>query len=140
MLIRTVTLIFLFILAAPSESIAGGPTINGRLCLAAVPAANDLPKSLSNPSGGNPDIEYSVKVGGHDIFVLSRETGRWIRNLDTQTEHSIAIFEDGWKAASFYLSFEDNEKSMCLFLSPLYLTWQLWPMKRTGDWCACDGI
>ncbi len=117
---------------------SASPEDNGRLCLASVPAPNDSPKSLSNPSGENPDVAYAVKVGDFDRVDLSRVSGTWITELRLDKKHPIVIYADGQRIASFYLKFEVQESSQCLFLNSLYLTWQLWPSSRTGSWCDCD--
>lgn len=112
---------------------------SGRLCIVPVPKPNSEPKSLANPSGGNPDYEYSVKVGDRERIVISRTVGTLVDGLDPTAKHPIIIYEDGSRAASFYLDFTGGELSQCMFFRSLYLTWDVWPMSRTRGWCDCEG-
>ena len=109
----------------------------GRLCLASIATPNDSPKSLSNPSGENPDTKYSVSVAGRSAVDLLNDSGVWVERLSTSVRHAIVIIENGERSASFFLKFDESESSQCLFLAPLYQTWQLWPSSRTGKWCDC---
>ncbi len=109
----------------------------GRLCLASVVTPNDSPQSLSNPSGEHSAVSYSVSVSGRAAIKLSQKSGFWVNKLSSTDRHAIIVFVDGKRSASFFLEFGDPELSQCLFLAPLYQTWQLWPSSRTGSWCDC---
>ena len=118
---------------------------NGRLCLAAVPEPTDGMKSLSNPTGGNPLVTYSVKVDRREPVQLSYEDVHWVENLGFPERHSILIRADGERLESFFFRFDTvrfrnrAKPDLCLYLNPLYLTWQLRPVEQTGDWCRCWG-
>jgi hypothetical protein len=110
----------------------------GRLCLASVEAPNDLPKSLHNPAGGNPDVTYTVKVADRSPVDLSRESGEWLEGLSLNARLPIIIYVNGERTASFFVQFSEDEASKCLYLNTLYLTWQVRAWSRTGPWCDCD--
>ena len=115
----------------------------GRLCLASVPEPTDEMKSLSNPTGGNPKVTYSVQVDQRVPVGLSHEDVHWIENLRFGERHSVLIRADGERLESFFFRFDTvhfrnrAKPDLCLFLNPLYLTWQLRPVEQTGDWCRC---
>ena len=134
---RTVVLAVLFCFARTALAEPQVLSSVGRLCVASVPTPTAEPKALANPAGGNPDVEYSVKIGGNSDLVMSRDRGVWIENLNLDRKYPIVIFEDGERTASFFLKLTEDNPSQCLFLSPFYLTWQLWPMKQAGNWCDC---
>ena len=111
---------------------------SGRVCLAAVPAPTAGRRSLSNPSGGNPDVTYSVQINFRKPVELSRTIGQWSDGLALGKQHSVMIRADGQRIESFYFTFnEPHESDLCLWFKSLYQTWQLWPMSRTGNWCEC---
>ena len=108
------------------------------LCLAAAPTPTSGERSLSNPTGGLPDVAYTVRLDDLAPIPLSRETGAWSPGLRVGDRHTVAIAADGKGVASFHFRFEALDGAeQCLFLEPLYQTWQLWPLERTGDWCSC---
>ena len=76
-----------------------GPS--GRVCIASVAAPNDQSKSLANPSGGNPDVVYSVKVADRSPIEISRESGLWLEGLPLNSRLPVIIYEDGERTASF---------------------------------------
>ena len=128
----------LILLAMLWQSATSEPEHTGRLCIASVTAPNDQTKSLANPSGGNPDVAYAVKVADRDRIEISHESGIWLKGLAIDTRLPVIIYEDGERAESFYVQFSEGMASKCLFLNSLYLTWQVWDWKRTGPWCDCS--
>jgi hypothetical protein len=110
----------------------------GRLCIASVKAPNDQPKTLYNPSGGNPEVTYSVKVADRAPTQIARESGEWLEGLALGSKLPVIIYEDGKRTTSFYIEFGEDKVSQCLFLNSLYLTWQVWDWKQTGPWCDCS--
>ena len=133
-----VLLASLLILTSSVFAATGPDVSNGRLCLGTVVAPNDDPKNLSNPPGENPSSIYSVKVEGFETVNLSHETGVWIENLNTGQRYGVIIYRDGERIESFYLRFPIYVNSLCLFISPLYQTWQVRPWDRADSWCGCD--
>ena len=109
----------------------------GRICIASIEPPNDQPKSLGNPSGGNPDISYSLRIDDRPTVRISHEKGRWIEGLPIDTKLPVVIYEDGERAASFFVELDKDERSKCIFLNTLYLTWRAWNWNRTGPWCDC---
>lgn len=79
-----------------------------------------------------------MKIADRSPLKISRESGEWLEGLELNSKLPVVIFEDGQRAASFYIEFSDDEASKCLFLKTLYLTWQVWDWKRTGPWCDCS--
>ena len=116
------------------------PEIDGRICIASVEAPNDDPKTLSNPVGENPDITYSVKVADHSPITISRESGVWLNGLKIDSRLPVIIYENGDRAASFFIHFTGTESSKCLFMNTLYRTWQVWDWDRVGRWCDCGSL
>ena len=108
----------------------------GRLCPAAAPTPTPGPKSLSNATGGLPDVQYSVQVDDGQPLELSRSKGRWVPNLATDSPHLVVIRAGTKRVASFHFRFAAAPE-LCLFLAPLYETWQVWPDDRC-PWCKCD--
>lgn len=103
MLFRYCAFAVLLVSAAPSQSESVLTTEPGQVCLAAAPVPNDGSKSLANPTGGNPDVEYSVKIGDKDFIVLSRESSMLVTGLDRSKRHPVVILEDGEPLTSFLL-------------------------------------
>jgi hypothetical protein len=117
---------------APAASDRGG---FGSVCVAPRPAASE--RSLATQTGTVGDARYSVTIDGGPEVLLSEGTAAWVRGLDPFTPHSVVILADGRQAESFFFRFEAGEPELCLFLSPYYMAWQLWPLARTGAWCSC---
>ncbi|ANM29868.1 hypothetical protein ABI59_10190 [Acidobacteria bacterium Mor1] len=111
--------------------------------MAPVPKPNDQRKSLANPSGGNPRHTYSVRIGRREPIELDYESVHWVEGLDLQPKHDVVIYADGVPLESWSFRFSDytfknrGKPDLCLFLEPLYLSWQLWRVERTEDWCPC---
>jgi len=125
-------------LTAASEPPGRIPHENGRLCLAAAPTPTLGPRSLGNPTGELPDVSYSIRVNGSSPVELSRSSGTWVVSLPLNQRHSVAVLADGIQIESFYFKFDPSETTeLCLFMKPLYETWILWPLKKTGSWCSC---
>jgi len=135
---RLVQFVVLLCIACPAVVRSEESLSQGRLCIASAPPPTSGSKSLSNPTGGNPDVAYSIKIGSAEPVIISRLRGTWIEDLDTKQRYPIIVFENGVRTASFFLNYSNGENSRCLFLNSLYLTWQLWPMTQTGSWCDCD--
>ena len=111
----------------------------GRLCLTAAPTPTPGPKSLANATGGLPDVTYFVQVDGGPPIELSRSAGRWVSGLETEESHLVVIRAGAKRTASFRFRFATDEPAeLCLFLNPLYETWQVWPDDRC-PWCKCEG-
>jgi hypothetical protein len=110
------------------------------LCIAGVREPNAQGKGLANPSGGNPEPDYSVQVnGGQQIRVPRLERGEkpiGIASLDQQARHSLIVRRAGKRVESFHFRFPADTLNQCLVLNELYLTWQIWPAgSRLG--CKC---
>jgi hypothetical protein len=111
--------------------------------LAPVPKPTDGEKSLSNPTGENPRLSYSVQIDQHDPVAVSSSAVHWIDKLDLRKRHSVVILANGKPLESFHFTFSQHDfrnqdkQDLCLFLNSFYLTWQLWPVERTGKWCPC---
>lgn len=133
-------LVLVAILTFLSQAAVAESEATGRICLASIKPPNDQPKSLYNPSGGNPDVTYSVKVGDREPMQFSQESGQWLEGLALDSEVPVVIYEDGEQSASFFVDFGRGEVNKCLFLRTLYLTWQVWDWSRTGPWCDCTHL
>lgn len=114
------------------------PGPSGRVCIASVAVPNDQSKSLANPSGGNPDVVYSVRVADRSPIEISRASGLWLEGLPLNSRLPVVIYEDGERSASFFVEFTTDSTSKCLFLNSLYLTWQFRDWRRTDPWCDCS--
>jgi hypothetical protein len=133
-----VTLIWQSVYADSVSPVA--PETEGRICIASVEAPNEGAKSLNNPAGENPDVAYSVKIADHSPIAISRESGTWLEGLKVGAKLPVIIYEDGKRAASFYVQFGNDEFVKCLFMNTLYRTWQVWSWDRVGAWCDCDSV
>jgi hypothetical protein len=113
------------------------------VCVAEVPAPTEGEKSLANPTGEMALRDYSIKVDERPLVAASTSSVRWINGLEYAKTHRLTIYADGKKEKSFKFRFDKWEfkdkgsTDVCLFLKPLYMTWQLWPVEQTGDWCKC---
>jgi hypothetical protein len=113
----------------------------GSICLAGVPEPTAGDKGLGNPAGGYPEPDYSVQVDRGDIVRMPRpgkgdKPSTLLEGLSLDSRHLITIRLKGKAIESFYYRFPGGEPYQCLFLNELYLTWQIWPVKRT-HWCKC---
>jgi hypothetical protein len=74
---------------------------------------------------------------------LSLSSTAWISGLVLSDKHSVIIRADEQVLQSFDVHFDrvafgnPARPDLCLFVNDLYLTWQLWPVEKTGDWCPC---
>jgi hypothetical protein len=115
---------------------------SGSICLAGIPEPTPGDKGLGDPAGGNPEPDYSVQVDRGDIVRMPRlgkgdKPSSLLEGLSLDSRHLIAIRHKGKAIQSFYYRFPEGEAHQCLFLNELYLTWQIWPVKRT-PWCKCN--
>jgi hypothetical protein len=119
-------------------AISSEPGATRRLCLGAAPTPTAGPKSLANATGGLPDVQYTVQVDDSQPVELSRSKGQWVPNLATDKSHLVVIRTGAKRVASFHFRFPSAAGAeLCLFLAPLYETWQVWPDNRC-PWCTCD--
>ena len=114
----------------------------GSIFVAGVPEPTPGDKGLGNPAGGIPEPYYSVQVDRGDIVRMPRpgkgdKPSTLLEGLSLDSRHLIAIRHKGTPIESFYYRFPEGEPHQCLFLNELYLTWQIWPVKRT-PWCKCN--
>ena len=132
-----------FVFIAFAVATAAGPT-RGRVCLA--PLIKETAKQETVPwqrLGDSDSTNYSVRVDERHVVSLSLVKASWIRDLDLNSEHSLVILADGNPVESFKFRFDDvnfrdpTRPDLCLFVNSLYLTWQLWRVEQTGDWCPC---
>lgn len=108
----------------------------GRLCLAPVPQPTNGEKTLANSTGGNPDVTYTLRLDEGEWIEIGQNV-TWINDLDLDKKHLITIRADKKQIESFYFTFDADHPDLCLFLKSLYLTWELWPVEKTGEWCPC---
>ena len=110
--------------------------LSGRLCLASLPA--EYERTATTPSGKLHRVPYAVKVDGAEPIALTRESARWVPSLALDESHVVVILSGSKRVASFAFRFpSDGTTELCLFLSPFYATWQLWPDDRC-PWCKCE--
>ena len=108
----------------------------GRLCIASLAPPTPGPKSLANPRGGDPNINYSIRIDSGSVTAVSSTQGQWLDALSTSDQHVLSVYAEGKRVESFKFSFPADTTELCLFNNSLYGTWQLWPMKRTR--CDCS--
>jgi len=124
-----------------AAAVATEPEKSGSICVAGLREPNAEPKGLANASGGNPEPDYSVEIGLRDKISVPRierggKPGVLVGGLDPKVKHLITIRHKGRRIESFYFEFTSGELEQCLFLNELYLTWQVWPVKRNRS-CKC---
>ena len=108
----------------------------GRLCLASLPSAYE--RIVTTPSGKLRSVPYSVQVDGAEPIALSRESARWVASLALDESHTVVILSGAKRVAAFSFWFPSKGRTeLCLFLSPFYSTWQVWPDDRC-PWCNCE--
>ena len=135
-MLRAVVVLLAFILfsgAVASDESTDITNQSGHLCLAAAPTPTPGEPSLANPTGGLPDVAYSVRVDGQQAVLLSRSSGIWVSDLPLNDRHLVAILADGKQIESFYFHFRPEAPELCLFMKSLYRTWILWPLEKTGE-------
>jgi hypothetical protein len=113
----------------------------GSICIAGLREPSTEPKGLGNPSGGNPEPNYSVEIDRHTRISVPRidrggKAGVLVGGLDPKVKHLITLRHKGRRIESFYFEFPSDDLEQCLFLNDLYLTWQVWPVKRNRS-CKC---
>jgi hypothetical protein len=97
-----------------------------------------LAKPGVDPSGAIINASYSVQVDGGEPIELSRDKGRWVADLALDVPHLVVIRSRGQRVTSFRFRFpDDGTPELCLFLTPFYATWQVWPDDRC-PWCKCE--
>ena len=117
------------------------PATSASICIAGLREPSKEPKGLGNPSGGNPEPDYTVDIGVRTKVPVPRldrggRPGILVDGLDPKAKHLITIRHKGHRLQSFYFEFPPGEPEQCLFLNELYLTWQVWPVKRNRS-CKC---
>ena len=115
-----------------SASAFADPAPTGSVCVAPKPSAAALAAESRTP---RPDVAYAVTIDGRPEVALSDGAAGWVHGLDRRASHSVVILADGRQSESFFFRFDEGHDRLCLFLSPLYMTWQLWPIAQTGAWC-----
>ena len=120
---------------------AAEQTTSASICIAGLREPSTKSKGLGNPSGGNPEPDYSVEIGGRTKVPVPRiDRGErpaiLVGGLDPKARHLITIRHKERRIQSFYFEFPSGEFEQCLFLNELYLTWQVWPVKRDRS-CKC---
>lgn len=108
---------------------------SGRVCLGSAPTPTTGKRTLANPTGGLSDVSYSVRIDNLPKVELTRNSASWVAGLNLDRQHTVTIFEGGRPVHSFHFRFAEAE--LCLFLAPLYETWQLWPLHQLPDRCGC---
>lgn len=115
----------------------------GRMCLAPLPTPAKGQGAPWRAVGNDNLTNYVVRVDRQKPVPLSLSAASWISGLDLEVRHSVSIRADEKVLESFdvqfdQVSFRDKSRpDLCLFVNSLYLTWQLWPVERTGEWCPC---
>jgi hypothetical protein len=133
---RMVAVVLLLAGPIPSGH-ASAADSTGRVCLAAAPSPGE--ESPASPGGVLPDVRYAVQIDKLQPIELSRDVGHWVQGLSVSQPHLVVIRSGGKPITSFRFRFTDNDQGdLCLFMSPYYQTWQLWPDKRC-PWCKCEG-
>ncbi len=132
------SLVLPFCVAAQTRRTSSARSAAGSICVAAVPRTNSGEISLANPAGGGRSFNFSVQVDGMPAVDASSDAGKLIGGLPLGRNHLVKIRRDGQLVQSFKFSFRKFEsKDLCLWLKPLYETWQLWESKGAGAMCQC---
>jgi hypothetical protein len=140
---KRTALIAVLLGAAPAivDAQAGGESDRrARICVAGLHEPSTEAKGLGNPSGGNPEPDYTVEFNREKAIKVPRlDRGDGPASfvyLDQSKRHLIAIKHKGRQVESFRFDFPADEPNQCLFLNELYQTWQVWPAKRNRS-CKC---
>lgn len=138
-LICLISLIYSVANAVGQDDDSGSsPVATGSVCLAVLPEPTVPPKTLSNPAGGDLRINATVRIDDRELIPLSYESSTIVEGLELLTDHLIQILVDGIRTESFYFNFKQFESNeLCLFLKPLYGTWQLQDFNRCRGRCDC---
>jgi hypothetical protein len=116
---------------------------NGRICLAPLPVPREGIRPPWHELSENGLVDYFVKVDNRDPVQLSKSEVSWISNLSVDESHKLIVLENSVPKESFTFNFGQYEfkhftkKDLCLFVNNLYLTWQLYKVEQTGNWCPC---
>ena len=137
----TLALLLIALSSMRGTAVAIETETKASICIAGLREPSREPKGLGNPSGGNPEPDYSVEIDRRTQVSVPRiarggKPGVLVEGLDPNTKHLITIRHKGRRIESFYFEFESGDFKQCLFLNELYLTWQVWPVKRNRS-CKC---
>lgn len=108
---------------------------SGAICVAPVP----LGQPVTSPThqlachSGN----LSVKVDQQQVILWPHKNSLSITSLDATQDHQISIFCDQKIQQSLRFRFSEfKSKKLCLFISDLYQSAQLWESSRSAS-CKC---
>jgi hypothetical protein len=112
----------------------------GSICIAVMPRPTSGEVSLSNPTGGNRNFNFSVQVDDLPVKEVSFDSGELIGGLSLGKSHLVKIRRDRELVQSFRFTFRKfSSRDLCLWFKPLYETWQLWEAKEsTAARCECE--
>jgi hypothetical protein len=109
--------------------------VQGAVCVA--------PYRVDNQHGGSPEISdcasgnISLKIDDRPAVPWSHVDSAMLDPLDLKTRHRVVVLCDGKPQQSFRFRFSEfRSTSLCLFVSDLYRTSQLWERSK-APWCTC---
>ncbi len=116
---------------------------SGRVCLAPLPILDKGQETPWKIVNNKNETNYSVQINDKAPVRLSTTKVHWVPDLDLDKFHQAVVLIDEKKAESFNFTIEakslrnKSKPDLCLFVNSLYLTWQIWPVEKTGKWCPC---
>lgn len=133
----------LVILSALLCSYAVASAESGRICLAPLPQQAEVrpfPWDIIADEGAS---DFWVQMNERSPVQLFNTKVSWISNLEIDRQYQLQIVKDKNVIESFsvrladYEFADDDKKDLCLYTSAFYLSWQLSPVSKTGQWCPC---
>jgi hypothetical protein len=104
----------------------------GSLCIAPIKEPRH-----PNASGRISADAYSVQIDGRSSFAVPHDRGTLVEGLDLDKSHTIAIYVDGLRKASFRWRF-DEHRVQCVWFNSFYETWSFNPLVGWAKLCACE--
>jgi hypothetical protein len=135
----TIQFIAILMLAFSSSAFSMEEIMYGSVCIAPITIPNSNDVTLSNPSGGNREFNFSIQIDEREKVELGFNNNFELVGLPLDTRHIVTIRNNINIIESFWFSFDQySSDELCLWFNPIYETWSLWEHNDSEHICRCQ--
>ena len=119
--------------------VPGSVAQEGRVCVAALNVARASetdPDHAGNKAPREFKYQFTVQFDENEAIGVPIKTPRSVA-LATGHRHLVRVRDAGELIESFYFTFEERGKDLCLSYTSWYQTWLLDPPRPGASWCTC---
>ncbi len=109
-----------------------------RLCVSSAPKHHEKMTLLEAVGVAKGDYRYGIQIDDGPKLMTDSESGFEYELQSAGPKYLVKIERHGKLVESFWIDFESRDTdALCLWYKPLYETWSVWRLDKSGHLCDC---